>query len=353
LGYFVSNLPNPALGWEFTSTYNLGLDFGLLDNRINATVEVYKSETSDILQNRTLPIMSGVSGTFQQNIGESENKGVEITLNALAIKPQQADGFRWELDLNFTKWSEEIVQLTDTLKQDVGNGWFVGHPIDVVYDYKKVGVWQTGQEDEATQFDGALEPGDIRVADLNGNGVRDENDRSVLGALKPDWMGGLTSRWSYKGVDLSVVLFARKGGLVVSRIHQDASLEGRRNQVRVDYWTPDNPTNAYPKTGDQFPQHRSTMGYFDGSYMKIRTISLGYTFPPSLLDRVGLNSARVYFTAESPFKAFFSDLVDAGIPDPEPNARGATETPGYGQRLSVNYDSPLMRSFILGLSFDF
>jgi TonB-linked SusC/RagA family outer membrane protein len=353
LGYFASNLPNPNLTWEFTSTYNVGFDFGLLTNRINASVELYKSETSDILQNRSLPIMSGVSGTFQQNVGKTENKGLELTLNALAIEPQQADGFRWELDLNFTTWSEEIVQLYDTLKQDINNGWFVGHPIDVVYDYKKTGVWQLGEEDEATDFDGALEPGDIRVADLNGNGVRDEGDRSVLGALKPDWMGGLTSRWSYKGVDLSVVLFARAGGLVVSRIHQDASLEGRRNQVEVDYWTPENPTNAYPKTGDQFPQFRSTMGYFDGTYMKIRTISLGYTLPTSLLDRVGINSARVYFTAENPFKAFFSDLVDAGIVDPESNARGATETPGYGQRLSVNYDSPLMKSFIFGLNFDF
>lgn len=353
LGYYLDNLPNPNLTWEFTSTYNLGLDFSLLSDRINATVEVYKSETSDILQNRSLPIMTGVPGTFQQNVGKSETKGLEVTLNALVLEPEQSDGFRWDIDLNFTTWSEEITQLFDTLKQDINNGWFVGQPIDVVFNYKKIGIWQLDEEDEASDFDGALEPGDIKVADLNGNGIRDEGDRTVLGALKPDWTGGITSRFSYKGFDLSVVLYARVGGLVVSRIHQDGQLEGRRNQIKVDYWTPENPTNAYPKTGDQFPQFRGTMGYFDATYMKIRTISLGYTLPASLLDKVGINSARVYFTADSPFKAFFSDLVEAGVIDPEPNARGATETPGFGQRLSVNYDSPLMKSFIFGLNFEF
>ena len=353
LGYFVSNLPNKDLTWEFTSTYNLGLDFGFLNNRLNGTVEVYRSETSDILQNRALPPPSGIDGSFQQNVGKTENEGVELTLSAMAIDSKQSDGFKWELDLNFTAWKEEIIQLYDTIKQDIGNGWFVGHPMDVVYDYQKIGVWQLDEADQAADFESGLEPGDIRVADRNENGVRDEEDRSVLGKLNPDWMGGLTSRMSFKNFDLSVVMFMRYGGLVVSKIHQDASLEGRRNQIKVDYWTPDNPTNAYPKTGDQFPQFRSTMGYFDGTYMKIRTITLGYTVPQTFLNRIGITSARVYFTADSPFKAFFSDLVDAGVIDPEPNRRGGTQTTGFGGRLNVGADSPLMRSFILGLKFQF
>ncbi len=353
LGYFVSNLPNTELSWEFTSTYNAGVDFGFLGDRINGSIEYYQSETSDILQNRTLPIMSGVSGTFQQNVGSTETKGLEVTLNAIAIKPQQPDGFQWEIDLNFTTWKEEITQLFDTLQIDINNGWFVGQPIDVVYDYKKIGIWQLDEEDAAADFESGLEPGDIKVADLNGNGIRDENDRSVLGKLNPDWMGGLTSRMSYKNFDLSVVLFARVGGLIVSTTHQNASLEGRRNQIAVDYWTPENPTNAYPKTGDQFPQYRSTMGYFDGTYMKVRTISLGYNIPQTFLDKIGVNSARVYFTADTPFKAFFSDLVDAGMVDPEPNGRGGTLTPGFGNRLRVSDDSPVMKSFIFGLNFEF
>ena len=356
LGYYVSNLPNTDLTWEFTSTYNIGLDIGLFNNRINATLDYYQQKTNDILQNRTLPIMSGVSGTFQQNIGKTENKGFELTLDAIVIEPEQSDGFQWDLNINFTTWKEEITQLYDTLKEDINNGWFVGHPIDVVYDYKKIGIWQLDEADEAADFDGGAEPGDIRVADLNGNGIRDEDDRSVLGHLNPDWMGGLTSRFTYKGFDLSVVLFARVGGLIVSRIHQDASLEGRRNQIKVDYWTPDNPTNAYPKTGDQFPLYRSTMGYFDGTYMKIRNISLGYNIPSDLTNRIGINYARVYVTANNPFKAFFSDVVKAGALDPEPNSRASLadpRTPGFRNRLQIAADSPVMKSFIFGLNLEF
>lgn len=359
LGYYVTNLPNQDLTWEFTSAYNLGLDFGLVNDRINGSIEVYQQNTEDILQSRTLPIMSGVSGSFQQNIGSTVNKGLELTLNARILDPVDRDAFKWEVNLNFTTWKEEITQLFDTLQSDITNGWFVGHPIDVVYDYQKIGIWQLGEEDAATSFDGGLEPGDIKVADLNGNGVRDEDDRSVLGHLNPDWIGGLTSRFSFKGVDLSVVMFARVGGLIVSRLHQAnpsfqiATLEGRRNGIRVDYWRPDNPTNSYPKSGDQFPQFGSTLGYFDGTFMKIRSINLGYSLPTSVLESLGINSARFYLTANNPFKAFFSDLVDAGAIDPEPNNRGDTNTPGFGERLNMSPDTPIMKSFIFGLNLEF
>lgn len=359
LGYYVTNLPNEDLTWEFTSTINFGLDFGLLEDRISGSIEVYQQDTEDILQNRTLPIMSGVSGSFQQNIGSTVNKGLEVTLNAQVIEPKNTDGFGWDVNLNFTTWKEEITQLFDTLQSDINNGWFVGHPIDVVYDYQKIGIWQLGEEDAATSFDGGLEPGDIRVADLNGNGIRDEDDRTVLGQLNPDWIGGLTSRFSYKGLDLSVVLFARVGGLVVSRLHQGnqsyplATLEGRRNQIKVDYWRPDNPTNSYPKSGDMTPIHGSTLGYFDGTFMKIRSINLGYSLPTSLTETLGVSSARFYVTANNPFKAFFSDLVKAGAIDPEPNNRGGTNTPGFGNRLNMSPDTPIMKSFIFGVNVEF
>ncbi len=356
LGYYVSNLPNPALTWEFTKTYNIGIDFGLFTNRVISSLEYYQQKTEDILQERSLPIMSGVNGTFYQNIGKTENKGFEATVSAIAIEPQQSDGFRWQIDVNFTTWNEEITELAGGITEDVNNGWFVGEPIDVIYDYKKIGIWQLDEEDAAEEFESGLEPGDIKVADLNGNGIRDEDDRTVLGQLNPDWIGGMTNRFAFKNFDLSVVLFARVGGLLVSRIHQDASLEGRRNQIEVDYWTPENPTNAYPKTGDQFPQFRSTMGYFDGSFMKIRNISLGYNIPTSVLNKAGINSLRVYFTANNPFKAFFSDFVDAGGLDPEPNGRAnpdAELTPGFGSRLQISADSPIMKSYIFGVNLEF
>lgn len=352
-GYYVTNLPNTDLTWEFTTAYNLGVDFAFADYRVSGSLELYRQDTDDILQNRTLPIMSGVAGTFQQNIGQTQNQGIEVNLNTRIIEPSTVGGFGWEIDWNFTSWNEKIVKLVDTLQSDINNGWFVGYPIDVVYDYTKIGIWQLGEEEAATAFENGTEPGDIKVADLNGNGIRDEGDRSVLGALNPDWMGGLTTRFTYQGFDLSSVFFLRVGGLIVSSLHQNQSLEGRRNQLDVDYWTPDNPSNDYPIPGDQFPAYRSTLGYFDGTFGKIRSINFGYTVPAPALTKLGMKSARLYVTANNPFRAFFSDLVKAGAVDPEPNRYGGTLTPGFGNRLNMDADTPIMRSFIFGMNLSF
>ena len=335
LGYLVNNLPNPDLSWEFTNTINFGVDFGMLNNRVTGSIDMYKQKTDDILQTRVLPWTAGVRGDFQQNVGKTENQGLEVTLDGTIIEPAQADGFRWDANLNFTTYKEEITQLFDTLSRDVGNGWFVGEPIDVVYDYQKVGIWQSGEQDLIDAFDPGRVPGDIRVADLDGDGIRTDNDRTVLGSLNPDWTLGFSSRFSFKGFDLSFVLYGRVGGMTVSRLHQEQSLEGRRNHLDLDYWTPNNPTNAYPRTGVQFPIYRSTMGYFDGTYWKVRNINLGYTFPAGTLSRLGMSNMRAYVQILNPFKAFGSDLVDAGGIDPEPNARNNADnslTPGFGRR---------------------
>lgn len=354
-GYFVANLPNPALTWEFTTTTNVGLDVGLFTNRLTATIDGYLQRTNDILQERPLPIMSGVTNAVQQNVGKTEGKGVELTLSSLNIENQTEGGLSWTTDLNFTIHREEITQLFDTLRSVEGSGWFVGQPVDVIFDYQKIGIWQLGEEEAASAF-GGYTPGDVRVADLNDNGVRDDGDRTIIGTLQPKWQGGLTNRFTFKNFDLSVVSVFRYGGMLVSTIHQPAqnepysNLEGRRNSLDVDYWTPNNPTNAYPKTRDQQPDFGSTLGYFDASYLKIRSITLGYSLPSSLLSRMKLNSLRVYFIANNPFKAFFSPYVDAGGLDPEPTGRGANGTPGFGQRLSVRPDTPLTKSFILGVN---
>lgn len=357
LGYLVNNLPNPDLTWEFTNTINFGIDFGMLNNRITGSIDLYKQKTDDILQTRRLPWTAGVRGDFQQNVGKTQNKGLEVTLSGTVIEPAEKDGFRWDADLNFTTYKEEITQLYDTLSRDIGNGWFVGEPIDVIYDYQKVGIWQTGEEDLIDAFDPGRVPGDIRVADLDGDGIRTDNDRTVLGSLNPDWSLGFSSRFSFKGFDFSFVLFGRVGGLTLSKLHQDQSFEGRRNQLDLDYWTPSNPTNAYPRTGVQFPVYRSAMGYFSGTYWKFRSINLGYTIPSGPLSKLGMSNARAYVQILNPFKAFGSELVDAGGIDPEPNGRnpinGGTETPGFGRRLIHDANAPIMRSFIFGINFTF
>lgn len=351
-GYLVTASPNPYLSWEFTTTNNLGIDFGFLRNRITGSLELYQQDTKDVLQNVALPPTSGVGGVTK-NVGETRNRGVELTLSSVNI--ESSSGFTWSTDFNFFLNRNEITFLAGGVEEDISRAWFRGRPIDVIFDYEKVGIVQQGE----TALPGFI-PGNIKIKDQNGDGVINAADRVILGTLQPDWSGGLTSRMNYKGFDFNFVMFWRVGGLINSNFYGTHlsnplnSLEGRRNGPKVDYWTPDNPTNAYPRPGQgQGPNFGSTLGYFDGTFLKVRSIQLGYAIPQSLLGKLKMSSLYVYAQAQNPFKAFFSDYVNQGGLDPETNGTGGTNTPGFGNRLSVSANTPVTRSFLLGLNFRF
>ena len=345
-GFSVTNLPNPNLSWEFTTSQNIGIDFGLFNYRLTGSIDYYRTSTDGVLQSRDLPATSGVPNPIQENIGETEGSGIEIALGADIIRSNDK-GFEWGLDVNFTSHREEIVALGNGVEQNIGNGWFVGSPINVIYDYEKLGIWQLGEEDAATQF-GDYAPGDIKVADLNGNGVQDGEDRKILGQLDPKWTMGLSTRLGFNNFDLSIVGFANVGNMLISTYYQgNTILEARRNAPLVDYWTDENPTNSFPRPGDQDTRHHQTLGYFDGSFFKIRTINLGYTFDQKILGDSPISGARIYLTVNNPFQAFFSDYVDFGGIDPEPTGRSNS----YGRRLVVGTSTPLTRQVILGVNF--
>jgi TonB-linked SusC/RagA family outer membrane protein len=354
-GYAVTSLPNPNLTWEFTTTTNIGLDFGLFTNRLSGSLEFYKSLTTDILQPRALPPTSGVT-TVTQNIGKTENKGIELTLSGVIMESKSSGGFNWSADVNWFMNRSKITELGSGVTVDAVNGWYVGSPIDAIYDYKKIGIWQTGEETDATAL-GGFKPGNIKVEDRNTNGKIDADDRMVLGSLQPKWQGGLTNRFSYKGFNLDVILFAKVGGMLVSTLYQANSsnpfntLEGRRNGPKVDYWTPENPTNAYPRPGQaQQPVYGSTLGYFDATYMKIRSINLSYNLPSAWLDKSGIGGIRIYAQAQNPFKAFFSPYVKEGGVDPETTGFGGSNSPGWNNRVTVQPNTPPVKQFILGIN---
>ena len=365
-GYYVNTLPNPDLSWEFTTMTNVGLDFGFWGNRVTGSIEYYKQDTEDILQSVSLPQTSGVSSVVK-NIGQSENKGFEFTFSSINI--ENSDGLTWSTDLNIYLNRGEVTYLAGGVDRNIANGWHVGYPIDAIYDYEKTGIVQTGESGLPSGF----VPGNIKIkdqltVDTDGDEIPDAtdgainaDDRIVLGSGQADWSGGFTNRMTYKGFDFSFVLFWRVGGMLVSNFYQANisnpinSLEGRRNGPKVDYWTPDNPTNAYPQPGmGQVPNYGSTLGYFDATYLKIRSINLGYTLPTSWVSRTGLSSLRVYVQALNPLKAFFSDYVDAGGLDPETNGFGGSVTEGYGpnntNRLTVNPNTPPTKSIIFGVN---
>lgn len=366
-GFYVNALANSGLSWEFTTTTNLALDFGLFQNRLTGTVELYKQDTDKILQRVALPNSSGVASVVK-NVGKTENKGLELMLNSVNVESSETGGFNWYTDLNIFLNRNEVVELANGVTQDITNGWHVGHPIDAIFDYEKIGVWQTGETGAPAGFN----TGEIKIKDQNTDnngdgeidgpdGIIDAKDRVILGSAQAKWSGGLTNRFTYKGFDLSVVLFWRVGGMLVSTFYQSNisnpinSLEGRRNGPKVDYWTPTNPTNAYPSPGlGQVPDFGSTLGYFDASYMKIRTMTLGYDLPANWLGKTGISKCHLYVQAQNPFKAFFSDYVKEGGLDPETSGAGGSVTEGFGpngtNRLTVQPNTPPTKSFIVGIN---
>ena len=367
-GYYVTQLPNVDLGWEFSKTWNFGVDFSLLKNRLSGTVEYYMTKTEDILLGLGLPPTSGVTG-FTANIGATENKGFELSLNGVIL--DNANGWTWEAGFNIYTNNNKLVSLASGQTRDEGNAWFVGHNINAIYDYKKTGLWQT-TKDSTDGYMGILEPGGrvgmIRVEytgayNTNGTPVRaiGTADRQIID-VDPDFQGGFNTRVAYKGFDLGIVGLYRSGGILVSTIHGANGylnlLTGRRNNLDVDYWTPSNTGAKYPNPAGPISndnqKYASTLGYFDASFLKIRTITLGYDFNRSLIKNSGVKM-RMYFTAQNPFVMFSPYHDESGL-DPETNSFGnENQAAGsYPRRiLTVGFNTPSTRNYILGVNLTF
>ncbi|MBC9928968.1 TonB-dependent receptor [Chitinophaga qingshengii] len=317
-GYRPASLSNGALKWETTASANAGIDFGILGNRITGSLDVYQSKTTDLLLARQLPVSSGYT-TITSNIGATSNTGIELGVSSVNIKPKKENGFEWSTDFNMASNKEKILELSQGKVDDVGNGRFIGQPLNVIFDYVKDGIWQKGEEQQAAQYGSAV--GQIKVRDLNDDKKITAADRVILGQTRPKWTGGITNRFAYKGFDLSIFLNAAIGGMIKDplRTGNTFTLAGRYNSVNVDYWTPDNPANVYPQPRygqSQGPAYGSTLSYFSGTYVRIKNINLGYRFSPQTLKHMGMQSFRVYANVQNPY--VFSSFVHQhqGI-DPE------------------------------------
>lgn len=372
LAYTVTSLPATNLGWQSTSQVDIGIDFGLFNNRITGTVDWYLQKTKDILLSVPLPPSNGAGSTLK-NLGRTEGRGLETSLTFDIFR--KPGGFNWSADVIYFFNREKITQLTTPTEQsNVGAGWFVGQPLSVIYDYNKIGIWQTGdQADIDRQTAPRQFPGQIRVQDVNGDGKIDPADRQILGNFQPKWEGGLTNRFTFKNFDASIVTFARMGMKVVVPYLTGNSTgsggfaffnQGRVNQVKTDYWTDTNPTNAFPApdAGGAVQWFGSTLGYYDGSFIKVRSINLGYTFASTLIRKIGASSARVYFNATNPL-ILYSPIVSQNLViDPEGNsyASGSATLSAQGadratpeRQIAVNLNNPPVRQFTFGVNLKF
>jgi TonB-linked SusC/RagA family outer membrane protein len=362
-GVYLSNVPNPKLTWEYTSTLNIGLDFGILKNRISGSVEFYKQFTDNLLLPQNLPASSGVPNAIVTNIGKTENKGIELFVSSVNFQGKSRNDFSWTTDLNFFINRGKITQLANGIQRDVSNNWFVGYPVGVFYDYKKAGIWQNTAADTALALSlgqtvtgvGSV-IGNIKRADLSGpsgkpDGKLDDTyDRIILGSSQPKWEGGMTNRFGFKGFDLTVVAFARWGHTIRSGLHGGGfanTFQATYNNIKTRYWTPLNGENEFPKpnANNTNTPNVSLLGLFDGSFVKIRTISLGYNLPPVYTKRLGARSIRLYATVEDPFILFSPFVHKYGGIDPE--AAGGAGTPSVA---TLNLDTPSNWSVIFGIN---
>lgn len=358
-GFYQTTVGNNTLTWEYTSTAELGLDFGLLNNRIAGNINVYKAWTDKLLLPKNLPPTNGIEDAVLTNVGKTENQGIELQVSAAVIVPKGRNSFGWTTDLNFSINRGKITQLADGILQDIGNNWFVGQPIGVFYNYRKVGIWQNTKDDSLeavrlglTTTGSSSVIGDIRLADLNNDGKITDADREIVGTTQPDWIGGMTNRFSYGGFDLTVVAFARWGATMNSSLHGGGFLntfQGTYNNIKTRYWTPENGEKVYPKPnfGRQNPTNLALLGYFDGSFLKIRTITLGYTVPPAFLKKLGARSIRFYATAEDPF-ILFSPFRNHEFGGLDPESGGSASSPTTGTNLGV--DTPPTRQILFGIN---
>lgn len=298
IAYVPASLANEALKWETTKEFNVGLDFGLFDNRLSGNLNYYIAKTDDLLLQRSIPVSSGFE-TAMQNIGSTQNRGLEITLSGSII---DTDSFKWDASINFARNKNKITDLYgDGTLKDIDNAWFVGSPINVYYDYVGLGIWQENEAAEAASY--GYNVGDVKVADLNNDGQINDDDRKIIGTSTPKWTAGFTSRISYKNFDLSVVVFARQGNLTYSKFYDDYNtLGGKYNNLDVGYYTPENSTNENPRPYYNTQDSKSSaLAYKEISFVKLRNIVLGYTLPQTPFKKIGVESVRLNITAENPF----------------------------------------------------
>lgn len=332
MGFEPNALPNFDLMWESSNQANIGVDFGLFKNRVSGSIELYRIRTRDLLLNRALPPHTGFSSILA-NIGSTENNGFEF--NLITTNLESASGFKWTTTLNGAINKNKILDLYGDGRDDVGNARFIGQPINVHYSLQFDGIWQADEEEAARSY--GRTPGQVKVKDLNNDGVINADDRTVVGSPIPRWTGGITNTFSFKGFDLAVFINTRQKFAINSDVYALNNLEARFNiPAFVNYYTPENPSNDYPRpvTPGMNNPDLGVLRIRDASFVRFRNINLGYTFGERVLNGVGLQSLRLYASAQNLFTF--------------------TRFQGWDPESSNNLNSyPSTRMFLFGLNASF
>ena len=313
-GLWSKNMANDNLTWETTTSMNIGTDFSFLKGRINGSVEYYNSTTTDLLVDRNIPIMSGYSA-IKSNMGKVQSWGVELTLNGDIVRTKDWNwnvGLTWSLARNKLKSLYGMDKDGDGKEDDdISNNRFIGQPTDVIYGYEFLGIIQEGEEYLSSLY----KPGYAKFRDLNDDDqITAEHDRKIVGRTGADWRGSVTTEVKYKGISLSAFFNIRKGGMKDNPwLNPNAYGAAGYWYPNIDWWTPENPSKELVSV--DYPQGGNYPGSFlrECTYVRLQDLTLAYTFPQKLVEKVKLSNLRVYCNAKNLFT--FTDWFGW---DPEP-----------------------------------
>jgi hypothetical protein len=340
------SLNNPELTWETTSSLDFGLDFGFLGGRINGTIDYYITNTKDLLYYATNPA-SSVFTSILSNVGESKGRGLEIALNALAVKTKY---FSWDINASYTNSKDELKKLADGMDKNVtGNtALIVGEPISIYYDYETTGCWGVGEYEQYLaahpDFKAPLNnygtPGTLKITDVNNDGQINDEDKIVY-QRSPKHIIGLTNTFSYRDFSLSIQAMARLGGYFAFDKNNALGLnDGDANWADVDYWTPTNQGGRFPSPGTNgtgysnlYTTYMTSLLYEKADFLKIKDITLSWNVYKPWLEKAHISNAKIYCSLKN-FITF------AKVDNFDPEAGG-----------SINF--PLAKQVIVGLNVSF
>jgi TonB-linked SusC/RagA family outer membrane protein len=352
-GISPSTLSNQNLSWERSEQADFGVDLGMFDNRVNLVVDAYQRINNNLLLDVSVPSILGITNSLQ-NIGKVRNRGLEIALNTKNISGK----FSWSTDLNFSINRNIVLALgpegDPIISASNGDSHIteIGKPIGNFYGYIFDGVYNTTEEIKNHAHLDTDTPGEPIVRDVNGDGKITADDRTILGNYQPDFIYGMTNNFSYGNFDLSFALQGVQGSEIMDLgMRQSLSLTGRTNNLGIarDRWrSPEEPGDGkvFRAITDVRGVRRDASSFYmeDGSYLRVRNITLGYNFPAKVIHHVGLSTARIYLSAQNPF-TFTNNYLGY---NPEVSSYHNALTPGVDY---FNY--PLAKIYSLGLNVTF
>ncbi|WP_417015441.1 SusC/RagA family TonB-linked outer membrane protein [Alistipes sp.] len=344
-GYYVSNMTNDRLKWETTEQWNVGIDLGFFEDRLKVTADWYDKVTHDLLLYALLPASSGYEQGML-NIGKIRNRGFEFTLETVNVKTRQ---FQWSTSFNIAFNRNRILALVDnqnTLQTAVSwethfNSQFpyisqVGKPTGMMYGFIYEGTYKPEDFDAAGNLlngvpaykGNKMQPGDMKYRDMNGDGKIDDYDRTIIGCGQPLHTGGFSNNFTWKNFDLNIFFSWSYGNDLINanRLIFESGWKSQTNQFAsyANRWTPDNPTSDIPRAVATGSEEYSSRVIEDGSYLRLKNVSLGYTIPSRQLRKAGISSMRIYVSADNIWT-----LTNYSGPDPEVSTRNSVLTPGF------------------------